>query len=197
VAVGLVLAGFGLVFAAVAWTMARPANVTLLCGDMSGRPSELVPPQCTSVRTWFELVDPSQLNAVIGVPFVLAGVALAISAARLAVRLDGTRLIVRGLRTRTVNLAVADVTSETGFGVGPAVGRVRVLTAREAGRRAVRLVVSSLPPAELRLLAGAIDGGRPTGAISGGPPARDVGTLRVAALLREMADNPLELRFQP
>jgi hypothetical protein len=168
--------------------------------EISGIPPELLPPSvrdCVSNGSWFNGGDGfgvMRLIGLIGIPFVLVGVYLALSSLRTAAWLEGTRATVRGaLRTRTVDLATATVTA------GATTYRRNRATAHESIERAPTLIardpagpsvtiplqgvgMAQLPPAELRALAEALSAN----------PDRDARTL--AGQLRTMADNPLGLR---
>lgn len=178
---GLVLAGFGAAFAVAAWTLARPKYVDL-CAPAPGLPHQ--PVDCSPQPSLFAYHDPAQWIALVGVPFVLAGVVLAVSALRSGVWLDGTTLVARGMRTRTVDLSTAAVTMTMRPDVAPRPGLDRIieLTARATSGVAVRLSwrTELVPGAELRQLAAAITEGRPAGG---------TGT-EVAARLRAVADEP-------
>jgi hypothetical protein len=187
---GLVFAGFGVVFAAVVWAVARGISS---CLDITGIPSGLLPADCTDMSTYFGYSSPIQLFALVGVFFAVLGLLMVVASVRHGAWLDGTTLITRGLRRRRADLSTAEITagvetsSSSDSNGHSRVRRTRVLTAR-AGGRSARLILDRLPPRELRLLAAAISEGR---------AGTDVDALRVAGQLREMADNPLELRFQP
>jgi len=204
---GLVLAGFGAMFAAVAWMLAQPEYVTLC----PLAPGHLFLPSADCVRNsfWYEYLDPSQLISLAGVPLVLAGAALTVSALRSGVWLAGTTLVVRGLRTWRVDLSTAAVAMTVGrvsaprpaldrtaeapdptpgpvleayARVFPVDARVVELTARNTLGRAVRLSwhPNQLPGIEARRLATAITESRPD---------TDADARRVAAVLRTMASD--------
>jgi hypothetical protein len=179
---GLVFAGFGMVFAAVVWTVARGISS---CMDVTGIPSGLLPTDCFDMSTYFGYSSPAQLFALVGVFFAVVGLLMVVASVRHGAWLDGTTLITRGVRKRRADLATADISAGvvTSSADDDRVRRSRVLTAR-AGGTSARLTLDRLPPSELRLLAAAISEGR---------PSTDADALRVADQLRQMADNPLEL----
>jgi hypothetical protein len=177
---GLVFAGFGVVFAAVVWTVARGISS---CMDVTGIPSGLLPADCFDMSTYFGYGTPAQLFALVGVFFAVLGLLMVVAAVRHGAWLDGTTLITRGVRSRRADLATADISAGVVTSSDDRVRRSRVLTAR-SGRTSARLTLDRLPPSELRLLAAAISEGR---------PGTDVDALRVAGQLRELADNPLQL----
>jgi hypothetical protein len=168
--------------------------------EISGIPEDLLPPsvrECVANGSWFTGFDDGfgamRLIALLGIPFVLVGVYLALSALRTTAWLEGTRATVRGaLRTRTADLATAPVTA------GVRTYRRNRNTSREATEQVPTLIakdpagrdvtiplhgigLTQLPPAELRALAEALAAN----------PDRDART--VATQLRAMADNPLGL----
>ena len=167
--------------------------------EISGIPPELLPPsvrECVSNGSWFNGGDgfgAMRLIGLLGIPFVLVGVYLALSALRTAAWLEGTRATVRGaIRTRTVDLATGTVTAgartyrrnrETSR---ESIEQVPTLVARDPSGASVTIPLhgvgtAQLPPAELRALAEALTAN----------PDRDART--VATQLRTMADNPLGL----
>nr|BFE67872.1 hypothetical protein GCM10020092_011730 [Actinoplanes digitatis] len=133
-----------------------------------------------------------RLIGLIGIPFIVIGLYLALSALRTAAWLEGTRATVRrAFRARTVDLATATIT------VGALAFRRNRETSRETIERLPTLIardpadgptitiplhgvgMTQLPPPELRALAQAIEAN----------PDGDARNL--AAQLRTMADNPL------
>jgi hypothetical protein len=168
--------------------------------EISGIPPEMLPPsvrECVSDGSWFNGGDgfgPMRLIGLLGVPFLLVGVYLALSSLRTAAWLEGTRATVRGaIRTRTVDLATATVTA------GARTYRRDRETSRESIEQLPTLIagnpadgqsvtiplhgvgMAQLPPPELRALADAMTAN----------PDRDA--RNVATQLRTMADNPLGL----
>lgn len=167
--------------------------------EISGIPPELLPPsvrECVSNGSWFNDgagFGPMRLIGLMGIPFLLVGLYLALSALRTAAWLEGTKATVRGaLRTRTVDLATATVTAgartyrrnrET---TREFTERVPTLTAKDPSGTSVTIPLhgvgmAQLPPAELRALADAMTANQDRDARS------------VAIQLRTMADNPLGL----
>jgi hypothetical protein len=167
--------------------------------EISGIPPELLPPsvrECVSNGSWFNGGDgfgAMRLLGLLGIPFLLVGVYLTLTALRTAGWLEGTRATVRGaLRTRTVDLATATVTAgartyrrnrET---TRESIERVPTLSARDPSGTSVTIPLhgvgmAQLPPAELRALAEALAAN----------PDRDARS--VATQLRTMADHPLGL----
>ena len=168
--------------------------------EISGIPPELLPEsvrECVSNGSWFTGGDgfgPLRLLGLLGLPFLLLGLYLALSAVRTAAWLEGTRATVRGaLRTRTVDLATATVTAGAttyrrgGGTVREPAERAPTLIARDpAGGHSITIPLhgaglAQLPPPELRALADALS----TNA--------DRDARAVATQLRTMADNPLGL----
>ena len=168
--------------------------------EISGIPPELLPPsvrECVSNGSWFNDGDgfgAMRLIGLLGIPFLLIGVYLALSALRTAGWLEGTKATVRGaVRTRTVDLATATITA------GVTTYRRNRDTTRESTEQAPTLIakdpatgrgitiplhgvgMAQLPPPELRALAEALS------------PNQDRDARNVAAQLRTMADNPLGL----
>jgi hypothetical protein len=167
--------------------------------EISGIPPDLLPPsvrECVSNGSWFNDgagFGPMRLIGLMGIPFLLVGLYLALSALRSAAWLEGTRATVRGaLRTRTVDLATATITA------GARTYRRNRDTTRERTEQAPTLIakdpsgasitiplhgvgMAQLPPAELRALAEAMTANQDRDARS------------VAIQLRTMADNPLGL----
>jgi hypothetical protein len=170
--------------------------------EISGIPDGLLPESvrdCVSNGSWFtggsgfdDGIGAMRLIGLVGVPFVLIGLGLALSALRTAAWLEGTRATVRrALRTRTVDLATATITvgsfafrrdPETMHGT---VERIPTLIARDpVGGRTITIPLhgaglAQLPPPELRALADAI-------------AANEDGDARnLATRLRAMADDPL------
>jgi hypothetical protein len=168
--------------------------------EISGIPPDLLPPsvrECVSDGSWFNDsagFGPLRLIGLLGIPFVLVGVYLALSTLRTAAWLEGTRATVRGaLRTRTVDLATATITA------GATTYRRNRDTPRESIERAPTLIaedaagghrvtiplhgvgMAQLPPPELRALADALT------------TNQDRDARNVATQLRTMADNPLGL----
>ncbi len=172
--------------------------------DVSGLPPDLLPAEvadCTSSWDFWGTADdglgPLRFIGVCGVPFVLLGLYLVLQVLRTAAWLDGTTAQVRGaFGTRAVDLATAEVTAgavsyrRREDTVHEYVEQVPTLVARdrESGRRVTIPLRSgdggSLPPHELRALAGAMSVGRST-------DGRDADVLTLAGQLRAMADNPL------
>jgi len=167
--------------------------------EISGIPPELLPPsvrECVANGSWFNGGDgfgTMRLIGLLGVPFMLVGVYLALSALRTAAWLEGTRATVRGaLRTRTVDLATATVTAsartyrrnrET---TREPTGSAPTVVARDPSGASVTIPLhgvgmAQLPPAELRALAEALTANQ------------DRDARAVATQLRAMADNPLGL----
>ncbi|WP_125809625.1 hypothetical protein [Actinoplanes sp. ATCC 53533] len=167
--------------------------------EISGIPPELLPPsvrECVSNGSWFNDgagFGPMRLIGLMGIPFLLVGLYLALSALRTAAWLEGTKATVRGaLRTRTVDLATATVTAgartyrrnrET---TREFTERVPTLTAKDPSGTSVTIPLhgvgmAQLPSAELRALADAMTANQDRDARS------------VAIQLRTMADNPLGL----
>ncbi|MET8146925.1 hypothetical protein ACIBSW_03895 [Actinoplanes sp. NPDC049668] len=171
--------------------------------ELAGIPEELLPESvrdCLSNGSWFTGFDTGfddgvgamRLIGLLGIPFVLVGLYLALSALRTAAWLEGTRATVRrAFRARTVDLATATITvgalafrrnRET---TRETIERIPTLIARDpAGGPTVTIPLhgigmAQLPPPELRALADAIAAN----------PDRDARNL--AAQLRTMADNPL------
>lgn len=168
--------------------------------EISGIPPELLPPsvrECVADGSWFTGGDgfgPMRLIGLLGIPFALLGLYLALSAVRTAAWLEGTRVTVRGaLRTRTVDLATATITAgattvrrnrdtsraftsqlPTLIAKDPASGRSITLPLHGVG-------MAQLPPPELRALAEAV------------ATNRDRDARTVATGLRAMADDPLGL----
>jgi hypothetical protein len=132
-----------------------------------------------------------RLIGLLGIPFALLGVYLALSALRTAAWLEGSKATVRGaLRTRTVDLATATVTASArtyrrNEGTSRAsTERVPTITAKDPDGTQVTiplhaLGMAQLPPQELRALAEALTANQD----------RDARSL--ATQLRTMADNPL------
>jgi hypothetical protein len=160
--------------------------------EISGIPPELLPPsvrECVANGSWFNGVDgfgALRLIGLLGIPFVLVGVYLALSALRTAAWLDGTRATVRGaLRSRTVDLATAPVTAGVASLRRETIQAPTLLVKDPAGHTVTIPLfgagTAQLPPAELRALAEALTAN----------PDRDART--VAMQLRAMADNPLGL----
>jgi hypothetical protein len=163
--------------------------------EISGIPPELLPPsvrECISDGSWFTGGDgfgAMRLIGLLGIPFVLVGGYLAVSALRTAGWLDGTRATIRGaFRTRTVDLATATVTAgaTTYRRNRDTTHQVPTLVAKDPAGHRVTIPLhgvgaAQLPPAELRALAEALAAN----------PDRDA--RAVATQLRAMADNPLGL----
>ena len=167
--------------------------------EVSGIPPEMLPPsvrECISEGSWFAGGDgfgPLRLIGLLGIPFVLVGLYLAVSALRTAAWLEGTRATVRtALRTRTVDLATATITA------GATTYRRHRDTARESTVQAPTLIAvdrsghsitiplhgagpAQLPAPQLRALADALSGN----------PDRDARSM--VTQLRTMADHPLGL----
>ena len=162
--------------------------------EISGIPPELLPPsvrECVADGSWFNGGDGfggMRLIGLLGIPFVLVGIYLALSAVRSAAWLEGTEVTVRGaLRTRTVDLATATVTA------GATTYRRNQHTTRQAPTLIARdpsgatvtvplygVGMAQLPGPELRALADAL-------------PDRDPDARAMAVQLRTMADHPLGL----
>ncbi len=203
---------FGLIFAAAGAAFALlPFVVDGLLGnafgaddscpssaEISGIPPELLPSsvrECVADGSWFsggEGFGPMRLIGLLGIPFVLVGLYLALSALRTAAWLEGTRATVRGaVRTRTVDLATATIAA------GATTYRRNHGTSRESIERLPTLIAAAdgqritiplhgpgmpqLPPSELRALADALTANQ------------DRDAQAVATQLRTMADNPLGL----
>ncbi|MEU7902715.1 hypothetical protein [Actinoplanes sp. NPDC049118] len=167
--------------------------------EISGIPEEFLPESvrdCVSNGSWFSGFDDGigamRLVGLIGIPFVLLGLYLALGSLRTAAWLEGTRATVRrAFRARTVDLATATIT------VGALAFRRNRETSRETIERVPTLIardpaggptitiplhgigMAQLPSPELRALAEAI-AANPDG------DARNLATQ-----LRTMADNPL------
>jgi hypothetical protein len=110
---------------------------------------------------------------LLGIPFVLVGVSIALASLRTAAWIEGTRVTVRGAwRTRTVDLATAPVTAGS-------LGKRPTLIAQGVTIPLHGVNTPRLPPAELRALAWTIAAN----------PAADAQNM--AAQLRAMADQPL------
>ena len=206
VAFGLIFAAAGAAFALLPFVvdgwLQNAFDADESCptsSEISGIPPELLPPSvrdCVSNGSWFNDggdFGAMRLIGLLGIPFVLVGVYLALSALRTAGWLEGTRATVRGaLRTRTVDLATATVTAGAlTFRRNRATTRewterVPTLIARDPSGPSVTIPLHGvgmvqLPPPELRALAEALTAN----------PDRDARTL--AGQLRTMADNPLGL----
>jgi hypothetical protein len=202
----LILMAFGVVFAegVLFAGVFDPFGGTQDCvtsDDVAGIPPDALPPGVAYCHGWvLDRLGPLEIVGLLaGGVFVLLGVLAMVSSLRgRAAWLDGTRLRVRtAFRTRTVDLSTADVTagvvthSDSGDEGPTLVRRVPTIVARDsASGRKVTLPLQGtgmdrIPPVELRALADAITGGR---------PESDEDAYRVAGQLREMADNPLELR---
>jgi hypothetical protein len=167
--------------------------------EISGIPPDLLPPsvrECVSEGSWFTGGDgfgAMRLIGLLGIPFALVGLYLALSALRTAAWLEGTRATVRGaLRTRTVDLATATITASArtyrrNEGTSRAsTEKVPTLTAKDPDGTGVTIPLhgvgmAQLPPRELRALAEAMAANQD----------RDARSL--ATQLRTMADNPLGL----
>ncbi|MFI7541034.1 hypothetical protein [Actinoplanes sp. NPDC049599] len=167
--------------------------------EISGIPPELLPPsvrECVADGSWFTGGDgfgAMRLIGLLGIPFVLVGGYLVLSALRTAGWLEGTRATVRGaLRTRTVDLTTAVVTAGARtYRRHPhtsreSIERVPTLTARDPDGHQVTIPLhgvgmAQLPPPELRALAEALTANQ------------DRDARNLAAQLRTMADNPLGL----
>lgn len=166
--------------------------------EISGIPPELLPPsvrECVADGSWFNGGDgfgAMRLIGLLGIPFVLIGIYLALSAVRSAAWLEGTKVTVRGaLRTRTVDLATATVTAgATTYRRNQHTTRqAPTLIARDPAGAAVTIPLygvgmAQLPGPELRALADAL-------------PDRDPDARAMAVQLRTMADNPLGLTSRP
>jgi hypothetical protein len=168
--------------------------------DVSDLPPDLLPPgaaSCGSSGGDGIGLGPLRFIGLCGIPFVLLGLYLVLQVLRTAAWLDGTTAQVRGaFGTRAVDLATAEVTAGAVHyrrqqdTVHEHVERVPTLVARdrESGRRVTIPLRGgdggSLPPHELRALAGAMSIGRST-------DGRDADVLTLAGQLRAMADNPL------
>ena len=168
--------------------------------EISGIPPELLPPsvrECVSNGSWFsggEGFGAMRLVGLLGIPFMLVGIYLALSAVRTAGWLEGTRATVRGaLRTRTVDLATATVTASARTyrrsrnTTRESIERVPTLVAKDpASGNSITIPLhgvglAQLPPPELRALADAMTAN----------PDRDARSL--ATQLRSMAADPLGL----
>jgi hypothetical protein len=163
--------------------------------DLAGVPADVLPPDVAVCSGW---VPPhiglfGWFGLVFGGGLALLGLFLAMRWLRAAAWLDGTTLRVRGaLRSRVVDLAVADVTlgTVTYTDDNHRSSRVPMLVARDpASGSSVKLPLSGagvdrLPPAELRALADAMTTGR---------PSSQADAWQAASHLRQMADNPLDL----
>ncbi|WIN00555.1 hypothetical protein ACTOB_004269 [Actinoplanes oblitus] len=163
--------------------------------SLGGVPEDVLPPDIAVCSGWL----PSHIGLfgwfglVLGGGFALLGLFLTLRWLRAAAWLDGTTLRVRGaLRSRVVDLAVADVTlgTVTYTHDDHRSSRVPILVARDpASGSSVKLPLSGggmdrLPPRELRALADAVTTGR---------PSSQVDAWQAASYLRQMADNPLDL----
>jgi hypothetical protein len=215
VVAGLFFAAVGTAFAVIPLAADRAlADLTGFgdgtggCADTDGIPAEYLPAGVSGCGTGFSAwlhggLGPLKLIGLIGIPFALLGVVMVLRTLRTAAWLDGTTLRMRGaFRSRSVDLATAAVTAgvsthRNSDGDGHVtLSRVPMLVARDPqSGRTLSLPLQGmgldhLPPRELRLLADAMTAGRPTAGPHAGP---DVDVHRVAAQLREMADNPLQL----
>jgi hypothetical protein len=133
----------------------------------------------------------SARGAAIVVALLFLGLALALALAliklwRGGVLLEGTVLVLRGLRTRRIELTGASVmTDSIPAPTGHRIPLLRITPARGRPAR-LRLLTgtgSLLPPADLNALAGAI--------AAGAMPSPDGdGARRVAETLHQLADNP-------
>jgi len=168
--------------------------------EISGIPDQLLPESvrdCVSNGSWFtggfdDGIGAMRLIGLLGIPFVLIGLGMALSALRTAAWLEGTRATVRrALRAHTVDLATATITigsfawrrnSET---LQSTTGRIPTLIARDpASGRTITIPLhgaglAQLPSPELRALAEAIAANQ------------DGDARNLATQLRTMADNPL------
>ena len=167
--------------------------------EISGIPPELLPPsvrECVSNGSWFNDgigFGPMRLIGLMGIPFLLVGLYLALSALRTAAWLEGARVTVRGaVRTRTVDLATATITAgartyrRNRDTSRESIERVPTLIAKDPSGASVTIPLhgvgmAQLPPAELRALADAMTANQ------------DRDARAVATQLRTMADNPLGL----
>jgi len=207
VAFGLIFAAAGAAFALLPFVvdgwLGRAFGADDSCpsaSEVSGIPPEMLPPsvrECISDGSWFNGGDgfgPLRLIGLLGIPFMLVGLYLALSALRTAAWLEGTRVTVRtALRSRTVDLATATITG------GATAYRRNRGTSRESVMQAPTLIASDpaggpsvtiplhgvgmaqLPAPQLRALAEALTGN----------PDGDARTM--VTQLRTMADNPLGL----
>ena len=146
--------------------------------EIGGIPPELLPPEvreCVSNGSWFTGggFGPMRFLGLLGIPFVLVGISIALASLRTAAWIEGTRVTVRGAwRTRTVDLATAPVTAGS-------LGRRPTLIAQGVTIPLHGVNTPRLPAAELRALAWTIAAN----------PAADAQNM--AAQLRTMADQPL------
>ncbi|MEV4655513.1 hypothetical protein [Micromonospora sp. NPDC049301] len=135
------------------------------------------------------------LAGLCGLPFALLGIYLVLRVLRTAAWLDGSRARVRGaFGSRSVDLATARIMpyreayDDHPRARGHRASPVIVATDRDSGRRVTiplrGMGLPTLPPSELRALADAITGGRPT-------DGRDGDAHAVAATLRRLAEHPL------
>jgi hypothetical protein len=167
------------------------------CAGLQGIPPESLPAGLQSCATLPDVgaggLGPVRFVGLAGVPFALLGIYVVLRMLRAAVWLDGTTLRVRqALGTRSVDLARADVhvdmvTTRTSDGGRLAVAQIPTLIARDPGPGRRVAVSLRLPGYELRRLADAMTLGRPA-------LGRDADAHVIAGQLREMADDPLQLR---
>jgi hypothetical protein len=196
--VGLVFAAVGVAFAVFPFVADRflrdltgAADTCTSTTDIAGIPPDLLPPDlqvCAAGTGWLhDGLGPYRLIGLVGIPFALLGLYLAVKALRTAAWLDGTTLQVRGaLGIRAVNLSTADITAAvvthrtTDDGGHTTITQIPTLGARdpETGRKV------SLPLQGMGTLADAITVGRPT---------TDGDVQVIAGQLRAMAGNPLGL----
>lgn len=135
-------------YALVAARNAPSAEGVLLFTGQSAPPGS---PQGTDLLAG-GVGDLVRLTGLCTVPVVLAVVLLVVRVLRQAAWLDGSRVVVRGLRTRSADLSRADVS----VGVR-GTGGVPTLDARDLVTGAlVRLPLRRLPPGELAALASAV-----------------------------------------
>jgi hypothetical protein len=164
--------------------------------EVSGIPPEMLPPsvrECISEGSWFAGGDgfgPLRFIGLLGIPFVLVGLYLAVGALRTAAWLEGTRATVRtALRTRTVDLATATITAgATTYRRTTRESTVQTPTLIAVDRSGHSITIplhgvglAQLPAPQLRALADALSGN----------PDRDARSM--VTQLRTMADHPLGL----
>jgi len=200
VVAGLLFAAVGTAFAAlplIADGYLRRLDSVGSCAALPGIPPESLPAGLQSCDSLPDMsaggLGPVRFVGLAGVPFALLGIYLVLRMLRAAAWLDGTTLRVRqAIGTRSVDLARADVhvdlvTTRTTDGGRLVIAQIPTLVARDptTGRRVA--VSLRLPGYELRRLADAMTLGRPG-------LGRDADAHVIAGQLRELAEDPLQLR---